>query len=301
VVGEQRSDFWDRPNLSGAAPGTLAAWRRRETLWVSPHTGYAVAVERVIERRLAGPEPDGPRLTARFELHSEARYPGQLSDDRRREIRQALAFAEQLATADRRSDTALDVILRRIDRYEDSAQPTPYRVAVEEVRRRAEGYRKGQDPPARTPVEVPTAGLTPGKPAPDFVTMDLARREPWRLGRERGKPVLLLFYDPLAPSAPNVLREARTVRDRLGGRVAAAAVPVRGEEAAILKQRAEVRVDLPVLTREPLPAVYQPPATPRWLILDAGGDLRHASTGWGAETGDVLRAELEACLPRTGK
>lgn len=295
LTGEQRSDFFDRPGLSDAGEGKLAGWRRRDTLKLSPRDGFAVAVERVVERRTAGSATGDHTLTVRYELAGDESYPGQLSASRRLEVQRALQFASQLESTSRHAETALNALRTRIEHHLETAQPTPYRVAIEATRDRIEAFRRGQDPPARELAVVPSAGLRVGRPAPDFVAEDLVTKTAWRLGKCRPRPVLLAFYDPSAASAPAVLRAAQAVADRLADRAIVAIVPVR-EAALALKQRAELGVTLAVLAADGLSAVYHAEATPRWLVLDRAGDLRGGAVGWGPESPNAMRRELEACL-----
>ena len=58
IVGEQKTDDWDRPRLD------RIAWRRLDTVWLAPGLGVAAKVERIIEKR----EPGRSTSLGRLEL-----------------------------------------------------------------------------------------------------------------------------------------------------------------------------------------------------------------------------------------
>src|SRR5262249_44607872 len=80
LVGIQQSDDWDEPR------GDRSAWRRRDTVWLAPSLGIALRFERVIERREPARRDPSQRSVTAYMLDNRMVYPGQLAEDRRREI-----------------------------------------------------------------------------------------------------------------------------------------------------------------------------------------------------------------------
>src|SRR5262249_45006572 len=91
LQGLQQSKDWHRPRPDGVA------CRRRDVVWVSPNLGVAYKVERTLERREPAHREPSQRSVAQFELQPIIQYPGQLFEDRKREILQARSFAEAAA------------------------------------------------------------------------------------------------------------------------------------------------------------------------------------------------------------
>lgn len=92
LVGSQQSEDWDHPRADSTA------WRRSDTVWVAPRSGIALKLERTIERREPARSEATHRLVVKYELESSLQYPGQLYEDRRREIMQVISFADSVAS-----------------------------------------------------------------------------------------------------------------------------------------------------------------------------------------------------------
>ena len=86
LTGVQASDDWDRPRAD------RASWRREDKVWLSTRAGTITRMERVIELREAAHREPTQRTTTKYELESSIAYPGQLFDDRNREIAHARSF-----------------------------------------------------------------------------------------------------------------------------------------------------------------------------------------------------------------
>src|SRR5205085_1446607 len=138
--GVQQSDDWDRPRAD------RTAWRRLDVVWMMPKIGVAFRVERTLERREPARQEPSQRSVVRYELESTLQYPGQLFEDRRREILQARSFYESvlplLPAPGRYPPRTFDAVLARINNHLESQPPTPYRDAIIQVRRRVEAARR---------------------------------------------------------------------------------------------------------------------------------------------------------------
>ncbi len=290
LEGLQQSQDWDQPRADHAA------WRRRDTVWLSPRWGVAYKVERVIERREPGHQYPSERSVVRYELQSNLKYPDQLFADRRREILQARKFYEAAAPLlpkpakiDRRT---FEVMAAKIQQYVDNQPPTPYREAVLQVKRRVEAALRGESPPPPPSEEMPQAlsVATIGRHAPDFVTNNLLTKESTHLRQWLvGRPLLLVFYRPESLTAEEVLRFANEKHSQ-GFCVLGLAVSDDG--ARIHKQCADLPVAFPILSGKGLRQSYAVDATPKLFVLDADGVVRGSYVGWGPETSATVSEEL---------
>src|SRR5262249_42900035 len=156
----------------------------------------------------------------RYELDSAMQYPGQLFEDRRREIQQAQTFNDQLngllPRAGEIGPRPFDNMLKRIEYHCQTFPQTPYPDALRRVRHLAEMGKRGETPPeVPSPYEAPPssniAGV--GRPAPDFLVNDIATNASVRLRRWSGRPILLVFYNPAASSADDVLHFAQKIQE----------------------------------------------------------------------------------------
>jgi peroxiredoxin len=291
LVAEQQSDDWNHPRPD------RAAWRRRDTLWLSPQLFVAQKVERVIERR----EPLRPqptqRSTVRYELESRLRYPGKLFEDRRQEIARVKQLQEETAgwlkqPAFHRSE--IDSALRRVAHHLEHAPATPYRRAMLPLKATLEAARRGEVPVA-APVEEPPAlprGVQVGERVPDFIVTSLTEREAARLDRYLGKPILVVFYNPHTAMGKEVLLFAKGLAEA-PSRTAVLAMAVTQDAEAARQQHQHLKLPFPVLEGQGMRQTFGVDATPRVVVLDSDGVVRAATTGWGfqiaAEITDVLR------------
>jgi peroxiredoxin len=293
LLGQQQSDDWDQPRAD------RTAWRRRDTVWMTPGAGIASRVERVLERREPARQHPTQRTVVRYDLVSRLIYPGKLYQDRQREIAQANRFANDAAPYLRQPaqyQAQLDALLKRIDYYLENRPPIePYRKAVLQVKRRALAARRGEA--ATTPVTEETTTAPPrarlGYRAPDFVATDLIHDGSVRLYRQLGQPILLVFYNPASQTAAEVLRFAGS-QHRLG--VTVLGMAVSDDVEGVRRQHADLRLAFPVLAGKGFKASYGVDATPRLVILDAQGIVRGGYTGWGSETPSEVSHELKRWL-----
>jgi peroxiredoxin len=296
LVGVQQSDDWDRPRAD------RAAWRRTDTVWLSPRLGLAYRLERVVERRDPGRDTPNHRTLLRYELETDSPHPGKLYEDRRDEILQARALMDRLAPLLARpsADNAdqLDALLNRMNYHLEHHLPTPYREAVLQMKRRAEAARHGDTPPAPLPDDTNTtpAVAVPGGRAPDFSATDLVDRKPARLQQFLGRPVVLVFYNPTSFQAEEVLRFAQRLADGHNGKVAVVGVVMTADAERVLRQREELHLTFPLLDGTGLRKGYEVQTTPKFVVLDAGGVVRGSYLGWGQEAPLAVVADLKRCL-----
>jgi peroxiredoxin len=296
LVGLQQTDDWDRPRAD------RPAWRRQDTVWLAPRTGYTYRVERVIEKREPARQEPSQRGVLRYELQSTLQYPGQLFDDRRQEIAQARAFQEAAAPLlpePAKFNAQLTALGGRITHHVESQPATPYREAVLLVQRRVEAAKRGETPPAPPADSAPAAPTAAGigDAAPDFAAPDLVNGGSVRLQRFAGRPALLVFYNPASPTAADLLRFAQKVGDAHAKSVWVVGLSVSEDSATVRKQRDELNLTFPVLNGSGLRRSFAVETTPKIVLLDARGVVRGAYLGWGSETAREVTEELRRWLP----
>lgn len=295
VCGVQQSEDWARPRAD------RSAWRRQDVVWLSPRLGVAYRVERTIEQREPARQEPSQRTVVRYELESTLVYPGQLLEERQREINQARTLAEAaeplLREPGKFGPPAFEALLARISRHLDGQPPTPYRDAVLQVQRRVQGARRGEVIPAK--VEEPAAPITVatvGQPAPDFVVPGLTGKQSVRLHRLLGKPVLMVFYNPASAHAAEILRFAQAVHDTSRAGVTVLGLAVSDDDEGTLKQYEEMKLGFPLLAGKGLRLAYALEATPKFFVLDADGVVRGSYIGWGREIPGATVGELKRLL-----
>ena len=294
LVGDQQTADWGRP--IGMAP----AWRRTDIAWVGLQTGFVQRVERLISRQESGGRTAELTLRTRYDLVSQIAYPDQFAADRRREVEQAARFARQFAELRPRTGAAgYNALLNRIDRHLETP-PTPYRQAVVWLRKQADAGRRGEAPAAFAAEESSTpAAIAVGQPAPDFVAIDLATGTRTRLRRlHRDRPVLLVFYRPESATAAATLRCAQAIHERLGDTAAVVVLCVTDDAATTARHRAADCPNVAILAGREAAATFAREATPRFVVLDAAGIVRHLAEGWGSETAELVEQALAACRGR---
>lgn len=300
LVGQQQSEDWEKPR------GERTAWRRSDTVWLTPHGGYAYKVERTIERREAGRPETTQRSLLKYELDSSLQYPAQLFEDRRRDITQVQNWSETLTPLLKRAAEVgprpFEAILAQTKKYVDSQSPTPYREAIRNVQHLAEAGSRGENPPEIGTGDTPAVPVaTVGRPAPDFLATDLLTRQSARLRHLLGQPLLLVFYNPTTPLGEEVLRYAKKIAETSSGQVSVVGLACNEDAQRALQQRAELKIDFPILSGTGLKLSYAVDATPKIVVLDAAGLVRGSYTGWGPETPESLAADLERCKPGPGR
>jgi peroxiredoxin len=299
LVGEQKSEDWDRPRADHTA------WRRVDTVWIAPRNGLASRVERTIEQREPAHREPTQRSTLRYDLESTLQYPGSFSEDRRQEILQTLnlrASAAPWLAAPAKGEKALSALARKVEVHLENQPPTPYRPALLHLKRQIDAARRGEVI-ERTPAVPETRPAAPavavvGQPAPDFLANEITAAGTARLARWHGRPILLVFYNPASPRAAELLQFCQTLHHSHGKYVAVVGLSVSEDVKAVLQQRAELKCTFPVFHGGGLRRSYGVETTPKLVLIDAAGFVRGDYLGWGRETAGEVLAELRNWLPR---
>jgi hypothetical protein len=224
-------------------------------------------------------------------------------DRSRREVEVAFAAAAELAVlvpeAARLGPAPFEARLAKLDAHAREHEPTAYREAVLAVRRQLEAARRGEAAPAVSPPTpaVPVGGPAPrreepqaGQPAADFRAGDV------RLADLRGKPAVLVFFKPAAVTADLSLAVADALHKRYAGRVAVLPLVVFADPAEGVKDRDRLRLAVPVYDGSAAGPAYGVETFPRFVVIDAAGVVRWAFAGVGAETGYLVREQVDALL-----
>lgn len=293
--GQQQSEDWDRPRAD------RAAWRRRDTVWLSLQMGIAVKVERTLERRDPARREPSHLTTTQYVLESRLRCPGKLFDDRKREVLQAKRFADDaLPIFQQPSQNApqIDNLLRKVAFHLENAPATPYRKAVVHLAQRIESARKGELLLAEYTTEEAVAPIGPlriGQKVPDTVLNDLVTHKTVRLNRLLGRPVLVLYYNPGTKTGGEVIAYAKSVAEKLGDRVTILAMAVTNDADRARSQHAEMQLPFSIHDGSALRLSFAVEATPRFIVLDAEGFLKASATGWAPHVGAELLDEIARC------
>lgn len=296
VQREQSSDDWKFPRAD------RAAWRRRDVLWLSPQLYVAQKVERIIERRDPARQRPTQRATIRYELESRLRYPGRLLEERRTEIAQVGRFTAEAQPWMKQPiphRAEIDAMLRRIARYADHHEATPYRPALAQLQTRLQAARRGEMPPEGGPDEptpAPVCCAEPGRRVPDFVVSGLSGTESERLYRHLGRPVLVVLCNPQTPTSKEALLFAKRLAE--ARQLDVIALAVTGDAATAKQQHRAMALPFPILDGRGLRRTFGADATPRLVLLDGEAVVRAALTGWGYESAATLTEALRRCRPK---
>ena len=295
LVGEQKSDDWDRPRAD------RNAWHRRETVWIEPRLGVAYRVERTIEQREPAHREATQRSTLRMEMESSFQLSGEAGDSRRHEIEQALALRDALTPLLKEPAhyaQHLTALIKKID-YHLAHQPdTPYQTAILSVKHRAEAARRGETPPEpirETKTKTTIAVL--GQLSPDFLATNLIGKGSAQLRRWTGKPVLLVFYHPASTTTPTVLHYAQKLLAAYPQRVNVIGMCVSDDADQARKQHGDLHLTFPILSAGGLRGSFGVETTPKMILLDSSNIVRGEYLGWGGETPKEVLEELKRWLP----
>jgi peroxiredoxin len=293
LAGQQQSSDWDQPR------GDHTAWRRRETVWLSPQLGIAYRVERVIERREPNRRDPTHRLEVRYELDRRVGYTNRLFEDRQQEIMKALKFRED-ASRPLAQPAAyrpqIEILLKKIAYHLENFAPTPYRKAMVHLQAQLERGRRGELPSEPADEDKPAIATTVrvGQRAPDFVVTDLINKDSSvRLYRSLGRPILIVFYNPATATGKEVMEFAKGLRERSKGGVSILAMAVTADPEVARRQHVELKLPFSVLDGQGLHTTFAVKATPRLVVLDGDGIVRGGYTGWGIQTAREVEMELE--------
>lgn len=292
LAGVEKSPEWDQPRAD------RAAWRRLDTVWVAPRTGIVYRMERIIERREPGRREAQDRTITRCELESNLQYPGQLCEDRRREIALASSQAASLQSLLPRSGSVgpkpFESILARIQYHIEHEPPTPYRAALAPLQQLAEAGKRN-DPPLVTAQAEGTPLIQvarTGSVAPDFLATDLVTSQTVRLKSLEGKPVLLIFFSPTSPTLEETMYFASSV-SRAHPEAAVLALSIASDAEPALALRKRLGLKVPFLAGAGVRLSFAVEATPQFVLIDSKGIVRGSFTGWGPEVPESIESELK--------
>jgi len=293
LVAEQKTEgyYADRVRQS--------EWRRQDKLTVIPSNGFASRIERIIERRDPEAEELAFRSVLTLEQQGRMTYSGRLFQERRDEGVHAAAFTAMLdrALASAASDGTkpFEALARRAHTYmsDNGASDTvPYREAVLAVRKRAESAARGNLPPLPPP-EKPVAVAEPlaiGSAIPDIVAAGLTVSGSATLSTLRGKPLLLAYFQPSAPSAADVLKLTNDLHARKLGSVLPLAI---GDAADVRELAATLKPAVSIYDGSAVYKTHGLDATPVFIVVDADGVIRCVVRGWGGETASEVSRAFE--------
>lgn len=296
----QRSADWEKPH------GGQTAWQREDWVWVSAQVGVARRVHRLIQQRDGLSEAPAVRVEVKYELKDETRLNSRIYDRYRREIEVAYAAAAELAPllrdAARLGPRPFAARLAILDAHLDEDDSgTPYREAVLTARRQLDAARRGDTPlmpvlpktptlPIAQPQPPAVRGVRVGQPAPDFTAGG------FRLADGQGTPVVLVFFMPGSATADLSLAIADALRRRYGPRLAVVPLAVFADTAAGIRDRDRLKLSVPVYDGSVAGRVYDVETFPRFLVIDGGRKVRWMFAGVGAETGFLVRSQVDALL-----
>src|SRR5207245_245601 len=132
-----------------------------------------------------------------------------------------------------------------------------------------------------------------GRLAPDFVVNALTNKQPVRLQRLLGRPILLVFYSPTSRYAEELLRFAQSLQDMNAAEVTVLGLAVSEDTEGVLKQYADLKLQFPLAAGKGLRQTYAVESTPKLVVLDADGVVRGAYIGWGREIPSSVSEELK--------
>lgn len=296
LTAEQRTPGWDRTQ------DIPTGWRRFDTLQVVPTDGYACRVHRKIEHREGNDVLNW--LEVEYELSPPTRYVGSRYNDVRQAAETAWLYSAQLEellargnTVDRREFTARKL---KLDRFlSENAIPTMFRVALEAIQRRYAAAEQGNiTPVAAVSTPVTRTVLELGQPVPDFIAPPVAGTGAVRLGASRGKPVLLIFFRPEQDLSRITLFLAETLYRKFGTTATVLPLCVAADVQTAYTLRERHRLSVPIVDGTAIRKQLQVDSYPRFLIVDAAGNLAYRFDGIGNETGYLLKLEIERLLPK---
>jgi len=288
VRGLQQSEGFDKPLE------VRAGWRRTERVLVSPAEGTACRVERRTERRQGTAAQGSVEVT--YELRPGTRLSGGRFEQQAREARFAYQLGVELADLQARRATPAEAKSRalRTRQFLTDHPAGSFREAVEAAERRFLAAAAGE----RLPVAFVALGPRPNAPklgavAPDFVAPCVPDVRQTRLSSLRGRPCVMVFYRPDSKTSADTLAVAEALHAHAAGRASVVGVAVLEGPAVAERQRAELKLTVPLLDGRGVAALYAVDSYPKFLVLDAAGVLAWQFDGYGPETGFLVREQLD--------
>ncbi|MFM7149335.1 MAG: peroxiredoxin family protein, partial [Gemmataceae bacterium] len=297
LQGTQQTDDWDRPRAD------RGAWRRQDTLWISTRSGVAQKYERIIEHHEPARKEVSTRFTLTCNLESCLDYPSQMAQDRRSEINQYLAFRKSslpLLGDPVTQSTQLESLQKLMANHCDNHPPTPFREAMLQLKKRVEMGSKGElvTVAYQEPVTKSVSVAIPGEAAPDFLAGPITTREAGKLSKWKGKPLVLVFYNPSSPTAGELLRFADQLQRQYEMAASVVGLAVVDDAVGVRRQHEEMKLCFPVYHGSGMKISYGVESTPKIVLVDAIGVIRGMYLGWGGETPVEVTSELGKWLPK---
>lgn len=291
LVGIQQTEDWEKPRADSNA------WKRTDTVFFNPQSGIPQRFERMIETKDPAHSTPSQKSTLRCELETSLFYPGQLFEDRKKEITLAKNYRDginpYMEDASRYAKD-LSAIGKRIETQMELQTPTPYRESIFQTKKMVEMAIKGETQD-RVIVPVSTKGLkvaSIGTMAPDFVAQDFMKLESVRLNRLHGKPVLMVFFNPKSPLVDEVLAYTQGVQNGFGNQITVLGMSVVEDQAKVKKLMETGKYKFTVLDGSGLRTSYDLEATPKVVLLDSEGIVKLSCLGWGQETQQEIIREI---------
>lgn len=301
ITGVVQSDDWERPRAD------RTAWRRRDTILVHPQLNVAQKVERIIEERAPARDTATQRRVVRYDLDSSLRYPGRAFEERKDEVLKASKFHEDAQLLLRQpvfNRTLADSLIQRVSFHlerQSAREATPYRKAVAQVKTLLEKAKQG-DVPAPRVADEPLAPLVKaadiGQRVPAFAVSSLTEEKTVHLKSLMGKPVLVMFYNPATQLGRDVLRYAKTLSDEHPDKISVMAMAVTNDTDLARKQQRDMKLPFPILDGNGMRLTFGAQETPRFVLLDRDGVVRHTQTGWGYHVPVEIESSLEQSMKR---
>jgi hypothetical protein len=297
VMNEQHPN-WANP------VGGHSAWHRAEAAWVG-RDGTARKVHRVIKHRDGLATEFAAWVEVKYELKDQTRVIGRTFDRYRRDVETAFATAADIAPflpdAVKHGPKMFESRLQKIDAYlAESDTSSPYREAVQAVRRQLDAARRGETVTKAaptvgllSPAVLPRRAAWPekGQLAADFTAGS------FRLAEARGKPVVLVFFKPGSDTTDIALAVANALNEKYGTRAAIVPLAIRGDAATGVKDRDRRKLTVPIYNGAQAETAYGVESVPRFVVIDRSGVVRWTFSGVGAETGYSVREQLDRLLP----
>jgi hypothetical protein len=298
LVVNQQHPNWVKP------VGGQSAWYRADAVWVSALDGTARKVHRVIKHRDGLASELAAWVEVKYELKDQTPVLRRTFDRYRRDVE--IAFATGAEIAPLLSDPVkhgakfFETRLKMIDRYlNESDTSSPYREAVQAVRRQLDAAQRGEaiaKPAPGAPLGL--APVTPKRPAwpePGHLAPDFTAGA-FRLAEARGKPVVLVFFKPGSETTDLALAVADALHTKYGTRAAIVPLAVWGDATAAVRDRDRRKLTVPIYDGTQADTAYGVESVPRFVVIDAAGTVKWTFSGVGAETGYSAREQLERVL-----
>jgi len=229
-------------------------------------------------------------------------YPTLMAQDRRAEINLALKLRDEaraLVGDPIKNAKAILALQRRITGQVENTPPTPYRQCVLQVKRMVEAAGRGEivhvsHVAEAAPEEISLATI--GRPAPEFVASDVASGGTSRLSKWKGRPIVLVFYNPDSFTAPELLRFAQDLQVRWGKYCSVVGLCVSDDKPKAIAQRDQLKLTFPLLHGGGMRITYKVETTPKIVLIDSAGLVRGMYFGWGRETANEVTNELRPWL-----